>query len=112
MSLEQWRANAWITPHVPSPTEIQQFLDAADRDLTDAAASPLSDDWRFAIAYNAGLQLATAALHASGYRAARGQSHHLRALQSLEYTIALDRAAVEELDRARAKRHVDIYEKV
>ena len=49
----------------------------------------VSDDWRFAIAYNAALQAATAALAAAGYRASR-ENHHYRVIQSLELTLGKD----------------------
>jgi len=46
-------------------------LRLAERDLRECQAAGLSPDWRLAIAYNAALQSATAALAAAGYRAAR-----------------------------------------
>jgi len=54
----------------------------------------LTADWRLNIAYNAALQAATAALAASGYRAAR-EAHHLRVMKSLEFTIGLDKNTFE-----------------
>jgi hypothetical protein len=71
----------------------------------------ISDDWRFSIAYNAALQLATAALYASGYKPVRGQSHHLRAFQSLQFTIGLDLQIVDELETYRVKRHSGTYDR-
>lgn len=47
--------------------ELADQLALADRDLRNARAKGLDDDWRFGIAYNAALQAATAALVASGY---------------------------------------------
>jgi len=49
--------------------EIQNLLRIVKRDLKDSQSKDLSNDWRFAIAYNAALQAATAALPAAGYRA-------------------------------------------
>jgi len=43
----------------------------ADRDLRDCQVRGLSADWRLNIAYNAALQIATVALAAAGYRAAK-----------------------------------------
>ena len=40
-----------------------------ERDLRDCAQEGLRPDWQLAIAYNAALQAAQAALAASGYRA-------------------------------------------
>jgi hypothetical protein len=82
MNLADWHKNGWIKPHQTSPQEIA--------DLKDAKAKGLSDDWRFNIAYNAALQTATAALAASGYTVAKGDSNHFRVIQSLAFTIGLD----------------------
>ena len=64
---------------VPLPN----LMALVQRDLTDAAREEISTDWRFNIAYNAGLQLATVVLYASGYRAGRGESKHYRTIQAL-----------------------------
>jgi SAV_6107-like HEPN len=64
---------------------------------------------RFAIAYNAALQAATAALAATGYRASR-ESHHHRVIQSLEFTLAPDRKLIDTFDRFRKKRNASSYD--
>ena len=64
----------------------------------------LSPDWRHNIAYYAALQLAQAALAASGYRATRDH-HHLRVIASLEFTLRLDAATIRRLDTARKRRN-------
>lgn len=110
MSLKQWRDNDWLVPHQTSAREIEDLIAIADRDLKDATSARLSDDWRFGIAYNAALQLATAALYAAGFKAQRGQSHHLRAIQSLQYTIGLKTELLDQLDAFRAKRHTGTYD--
>jgi hypothetical protein len=69
----------------------------------------LSTDWRFAIAYNAGLQAATAALAAAGYRATR-DNHHYRVIQSLEFTTAPDRRVIDTFDGFRKKRNISSYD--
>ena len=86
MSLKDWLRNGWLVEHQTSPDEIRDLFEVMDRDLTDCQTSDLSTHWRFSIAYNAALQAATAALAASGYRAAR-EVHHYRVIQSLAYTI-------------------------
>lgn len=70
MSLDEWLQNGWLAAHQTSPAEIHDLLAVARRDLADAAVPGLSADWRLAIAYNAVLQAATAALAAAGYRSA------------------------------------------
>ena len=67
------------------------------------------DDWRHNIAYNAALQLATVALAAAGYRAAR-DAHHHRIIQSLSFTIDLDGRLVRRLDQARKRRNLTEYD--
>lgn len=69
MSLERWKKKGWLREHETSAEEISGIMELVQRDLTDAAREEISTDWRFNIAYNAGLQLATVLLYASGYRA-------------------------------------------
>jgi hypothetical protein len=69
----------------------------------------LPADWRFTIAYNAGLQAATAALAAAGYRATR-DNHHFRVIQSLEFTTGPGRKFIDTLDGFRKKRNVSSYD--
>jgi hypothetical protein len=68
MSLADWVKNGWLESHKSSREEIQNLLGIVERDLRDCRAQGVSSDWRFAIAYNAALQAATAALAAAGYR--------------------------------------------
>lgn len=110
MSLSDWERNAWLVAHTTSRQEIEGLLGVADRDLRDCAAKGLSDDWRLAIAYNAALQCATAALAACGYRAAR-EAHHFRIAQSLSLTLAVDSTLVAQLDAFRKKRNISDYER-
>jgi hypothetical protein len=70
----------------------------------------LSSDWRLNIAYNAALQAATAALAASGYRAAR-ESHHFRIIQSLAHTIGAPASLIAQFDQFRKKRNIGGYER-
>jgi HEPN domain-containing protein len=69
----------------------------------------LSPDWQLNIAYNAALQAATAALAASGYRAAR-EAHHYRVIQSLAFTLKADPRLIAQLDKFRKKRNIGSYE--
>jgi len=70
----------------------------------------LSEDWQLAIAYNAALQCATAALAACGYRSSR-EAHHYRVIQSLALTIGADAKLVSRLDAFRKKRNIGDYER-
>ncbi len=67
-----------------------------DRDLNDAQVTPLSADRRFAIAYNAALNLASYVVRKNGYRIAAKVGHH-----RITFLIAgevLGRAAKDHLD--------------
>jgi len=109
MSLKNWLDNGWLTEHETSTEEIRNLLGVADRDLRDCQAAGLSADWRMNIAYNAALQVATAALAVCGYRASR-DSHHYRVIQSLAYTIAAKNELVVQFDQFRKKRNIGGYE--
>lgn len=100
----------WITEHRTSADEIQNLLGIADRDLGTSRIKDLHPDWRFAIAYNAALQAATAALAAAGYRAGR-EAHHLRVIRSLEFTLHADPALIRRFDVFRRKRNLSSYER-
>ncbi|MCF8079867.1 MAG: hypothetical protein K9K88_11360 [Desulfobacterales bacterium] len=110
MTLEHWAVNGWLKAHSSSPGEISDLLGVADRDLKDSVSPGLSSDWRLAIAYNAALQCATAALAAAGFRASR-EAHHYRAIQSLSHTVGLEPGKILVLDRLRKKRNIGGYER-
>lgn len=72
-SLQDWLRFGWLKEHKTSPEEIADLLAVAERDLEACHTPDLHNDWRFNIAYNAALQLATAE---------RG-NHHFRVIDSL-----------------------------
>jgi hypothetical protein len=109
MSLQSWLQNSWLTQHVTSSNEISNLLAISDRDLAACQVRQLPPDWRCAIAYNAALQAATAALAVAGYRASR-DNHHYRVIQSLEFTISPGRKFIDTLDSFRKKRNVSSYD--
>jgi hypothetical protein len=109
MSLQSWLQNSWLVPHTTSAEEVANLLRISDRDLAACKAKELPADWKLAIAYNAGLQAATAALAAAGYRASRDNQHY-RVIQSLEFTIAAGRRQIDTFDGFRKKRNVSSYD--
>jgi len=109
MSFADWVSNGWLVAHKSSKQEIGNLLGIVARDLKDSAAKDVSDDWRFAIAYNAALQAATAALAAAGYRASR-ESHHYRVIHSLELTVRKDAKFIRAFDAFHKKRNVSNYD--
>jgi hypothetical protein len=109
MSLKNWLQNSWLVQHSTSPDEIANLLAISDRDLAACQVKQLPSDWRFAIAYNAALQAATAALAAAGYRASR-ENHHYRVIQSLEFTIGPGQRVIDTFDSFRKKRNISNYD--
>jgi len=53
VSFADWVKNGWLVAHKSSKQEIANLLGIVARDLKDSQAKDVSDDWRFAIAYNA-----------------------------------------------------------
>lgn len=93
-----------------SQREIADLLEIADRDIEQAQTPGLLADWRLPIAYNAALQLATAALAAAGYRCGT-ELKHVRTIESLRFTISADAGMVRQLDTFRNKRNISDYER-
>lgn len=111
MSLKELLADGRIRAHKTSARELADFLRVVERDLADAAIPQLSTDRRFATAYNAALQLATIALHASGYRAA-GAGHHWATFHVLPEIMGPQaQARADYLDNCRSKRNVTDYDR-
>lgn len=111
MTLELWKQNGWLREYETSRSEIASILGLVNRDLTDAVQGGISTDWRFNIAYNAALQLATVVLYASGYRAGRGESKHYRVIQALPLVMGERFSSIAAyLDNCRRKRNVSEYD--
>ena len=110
MPSRSWQEINQFKPHQPSAEEIENLFAVAERDLAAAQVPGLGDDWSFSIAYNAALQLAIAALYATGYEVPRGESHHFRVIQSLEHTVRLDLARIRKFETFRKKRNVGVYD--
>ena len=68
MSLESLERKGRLARLDPDRDEIQHLIAIVDRDLNACMDVNLDPDWRFAMAYNAALQVANAALEASGFR--------------------------------------------
>lgn len=111
MTLEDWLRRGLLRTHRSSRQEIAEVLAISDRDPANCRTPGLDAEWRLAIAYNAALQAATAALAAAGYRPTRGESHHWRVIQSLAHTVGADGDTVGQFDRFRKKRNLSAYER-
>ena len=110
MSLADWVKNGWLRPHKSSKEEIKNLLEIVERDLKDASAKGLSDDWKFGIAYNAALKLCTILLHSSGFRPEKNMAHY-RTLQSLPLILGDKyKSDADYLDTCRKKRNETEYD--
>ena len=96
MSLASYSRNRWIRRHETSQREIADLLALADRDIGQSQTPGLGSEWRFDIAYNAVLQLATATLAAAGYQAERANKH-MRVIECLERIGAVSESEAQEL---------------
>jgi len=78
--------------------------------MKDASVEGISDDLRFYTTFNALLALANTALRASGYRATNQQGHHMRTIETLEYTIQADSKTVRRILAFSKKRNIASYD--
>ena len=110
MSLADWAKNGWLRTHKPSKEEITNLFEIVERDLKDASAKGISDDWKFGIAYNAALKLCAILLHSSGYRPEKNLAHY-RTLQALPLILGdKHKSNADYLDACRKKRNETEYD--
>lgn len=110
--LQRWVESGALRPHRTSRREIADLLAVVDRDLTDARATGVSLDRRFAIAYSAVLGLASMVLAASGYRVASRRGHHAITLQALPEIMGEDvRDLATYFDSCRVLRNASDYDR-
>ena len=88
--------------HTTSRQELTEIRRLVARDLADAAIPALSEDRRFATAYNAALQTAKMAIACAGYRVASVPGHHRLTFQGS--TVALGKQAEQLADYFEACR--------
>ncbi len=112
MTLQDWLNSSWIKPHATNKSEIQNLLETINRDITESEKEGISPDWRLAIAYNACLGCATAALYIIGYRIPPGSGKHYRSIQSLRYTLNPAPELLLSLEAISKKRSIASYDMV
>ncbi|OGU07495.1 MAG: DNA-binding protein [Geobacteraceae bacterium GWC2_58_44] len=96
----------YLKSHSTSREEVQRMLEAARRNLADAAVEAISNETRFDSAYKAIMQLALTAMMANGFRPdTHKPGHHQTVIQSLPHTIGLPNARMMVLDVLRRKRN-------
>jgi uncharacterized protein (UPF0332 family) len=109
--LKRLLAEGKLRRHRTSAREIADLLGVIDRDLADASVDAISADRRFAIAYEAALQLATITVYASGYET-RGTGHHFNTFQALRETMgATGEDYADYFDTCRSKRATTSYDR-
>ncbi|MEK7868484.1 MAG: SAV_6107 family HEPN domain-containing protein, partial [Candidatus Omnitrophota bacterium] len=92
-----------------SEKEINNLLGLAKRDINDAKVEEISTDRRFAIAYNAVLQLATILLYCKGYKP-EGPGHHFTIFQAMKEVMGVSYYKLADyFDSCRAKRNMTDY---
>ena len=92
--------------HTTSLQELTEIRRLVARDLADAAIPALSEDRRFATAYNAALQTAKMAIACAGYRIASVPGHHRLTFEGAK--LALGKPAeqlADYFDACRRKRN-------
>ena len=105
MSYERLLREGRIRPHRTNRQEIASLFQVVERDLVDAAITALSADRRFATAYNAALQAATAVMYSEGYRAGN-IGHHAIVFEFLDEALGSDAAQwASYFDDCRRKRN-------
>lgn len=109
MPFEKLSAQGNIQKHKTSKQEISDIFKLIERDLKDAAIDELSEDRRFAIAYNAILQCGTAIMHCLGYRT-KGDAHHYITFQFLHEALGRGHEdLIDYFDACRFKRNRTDY---
>ena len=107
--LEELLASGRLKRHKASSREIHALFEVVKRDLADTKVPGLSDDRRFAIAYNAALQAGRALLAAEGYRTA-GHGHHATVFQALRDFLPKEHChLLDYFDDCRSKRNLAEY---
>jgi hypothetical protein len=112
MILEELLKKGFLVRETVKPHEIHGLYEIVDRDLKDSFTQELSDDWRFGIAYNAALKLATILVLHAGYRV-RGNGFHLNTIQLIPQFLGKKfQEYADYLDICRGKRNLLEYDSI
>ena len=113
MSWQTLLANGSVNTHTTSRQEIENLRELVTRDLKDAEIEGLSDDRRFATAYNAVLQLSKMSIACSGYRVSSNKTGHHRttfdAVKNAIGTVDVENLA-DYFETCRRKRNLIDYD--
>ena len=110
MPFEKLISQGNIQKHKTSKEEILDLFKLIERDLKDASIDELSEDRRFAIAYNAALQSATVIMHCLGYRT-KGEAHHYTTFEFLREALGKKYdELIDYFNSCRSKRNRTDYD--
>lgn len=96
MKLKKWIEKGDLQQVKAAPRTLIDLERVINRDLHDSQVTSISTDRRFAIAYNAGLNLANFVIRKNGYRVSARVGHHRVTLMVARELIG--RRADESLD--------------
>src|ERR1700733_14721238 len=110
MSWKKLLQNNSVHRHRTSLQELTEIRRLVTRDLADAGIPALSEDRRFATAYNAALQTAKMAIACAGYRVAAVPGHHALSFECAGMALGKQvDTLVLFFDACRRKRNVIDY---
>jgi hypothetical protein len=106
MSWKKLLQNNKVHQHTTSRQELTEIRRLVARDLADAAIPALSEDRRFATAYNAALQTAKMAIACAGYRIGSVPGHHRLTFEAAKLSIGKQAEHLADyFDACRRKRN-------
>src|SRR6266478_6774986 len=111
MSWKKLQAESKVHAHKTSKKELDDLRAVILRDLEDAAIQELSDDRRFATAYNAALQASKMAILCAGYQLASTPGHHRLTFEAARLALGASAAGyLDFFEACRRKRNVIDYD--
>lgn len=110
MSWTQLLETRKVHKHQTSKQELDELRAIVERDLQDAAIPALSEDRRFATAYNAALQTAKMAIACAGYRVGAVPGHHALTFEAAGLALGNQaKSLLDYFEGCRRKRNVIDY---
>lgn len=95
-----------VHTHTTSIQELNEIRRLIARDISDATIPALSEDRRFATAYNAALQTGKMAIACAGYRIASVPGHHRLTFEATKIALGASAAHLTDyFDACRRKRN-------
>jgi len=110
MSWKSLLTNNRVAVERPDKAELDNLRSIVTRSLKDAAATGLSDDGRFMLAYVAARTLSLIVVRASGYRPKSKGGHHANTFLALEAANPAFESRSTYFDGCRTKRNVSEYD--